>query len=301
MKWCRPRNEALVAPRMNALRAHPLTAWMLAACGVLLVAGSAARADEEITAVFSKVVSKEYVRTKLPDGSYKPEEYFLKNGGRYDKPSGDASIDNKSYLDIARVIAEELATQNYHPAKDLKTGKLIIVIRWGTTVPPASEIKALKQTSSLYLYATQASSVVDPHAMTLYASDSAVRRSIDAKNASLLGYDWEGINEAPVRFGFDPKNPNAVPELEGQRYFVVLMVYDFRAFLMDKKYKELWETRFSVSMSNTDFTKALPKMAKDASNYFGRDSNGLQHVPEGKVNVGEVKSLGEVEDKPPQK
>ena len=137
--------------------------------------------------------------------------------------------------------------------------------------------------------------------MTLYAFDNAVRISVDAKNASLLGYDWEGINEAPVRFGFDPKNPNAVPELEGQRYFVVLMVYDFRAFLMDKKYKELWETRFSVSMSNTDFTKALPKMAKDASNYFGRDSNGLQHVPEGKVNVGEVKSLGEVEDKPPQK
>jgi len=43
----------------------------------------------------------------------------------------------------------------------------------------------------------------------------------------------------------------------------------------------------------------LTKMAKDASNYFGRDSHGLQHIPEGRVNVGQVKSLGEVE--PPQK
>ena len=68
---------------------------------------------------------------------------------------------------------------------------------------------------------------------------------------------------------------------------------------MEKKYKELWETRFSVSKRNTDFTKALAKMAKDASGYFGRDSHGLQHLPEGHVNVGEIKSLGEVE--PPQK
>jgi hypothetical protein len=144
--------------------------------------------------------------------------------------------------------------------------------------------------------------------MTEYSFDSFTRRSIDATNASLLGYDWQAINSVPVATatptgfdGIDPKNPNAVPELEGQRYFVVLMAYDFRAFLLDKKYKELWETRFSVSTSNTDFTRALPKMARDASNYFGLNSNGLQHLPEGKVNVGEVKSLGEVEDKPPQK
>jgi hypothetical protein len=298
-----------MAPILRERRALPISAWILPICGGLLAILPAARAADEVTAVFSKVVSKDYVRKKLPDGSYQPEEYFLKDGGRYDKPSGDASIDNKSYLDIAGVIAEQLATQNYHPAKALKTGKLIIVVHWGTTIPPGSEIKALKQTSSLFLYAEQkgsgtsggTKSFVDSHAMTLYAFDNAQRISVDAKNASLLGYDWEGINDAPIRFNFDPKNPNAVPELEGQRYFVVLLVYDFKAFLLNKQYKELWETRFSVSTHDTDFTKALPKMAKDAANYFGLDSNGLQHLPEGKVKVGEVKSLGEVADKPPQK
>ena len=169
-------------PELGRLRIpHPIAAWILAGCGLLVATLPAARADEEITAVFSKVVSKDYVRTKLPNGSYQPEEYFLKNGGRYDKPSGDASIDNKSYLDIARVIAEQLATQNYDPAKDLKTGKLIIVVRWGTTVPPDSGIPALKQTSSPILNAQQApgkggsgpssSTYLDPHAMTLYAFD----------------------------------------------------------------------------------------------------------------------------------
>jgi len=276
---------------------------VLAGCTLLLVTPPSVRADDEVTAVFSKVVSKDYVRKKFPDGSYQPEEYFLKNGGRYDelggsydKPSGDASIDNKSYLDIARVIAEQLATQNYHPAKDLKTGKLIIVVRWGTTIPPHIGISALNYRPTL-------AGADFSYKMTLNAFDSAVRMTIDAKNASLLGYDWPAINEAlqQIHIDFDPKNPNAVPELEGQRYFVVLMAYDFQAFVLNKQYKELWETRISVSTSNTDFTKALPKMAKDASNYFGLNSNGLQHLPEGKVNVGEVKSLGEVEDKPPQK
>jgi hypothetical protein len=173
---------------MNTSGALPTMVGVLAGCTLLLVTPPSVRADDEVTAVFSKVVSKDYVRKKFPDGSYQPEEYFLKNGGRYDelggsydKPSGDASIDNKSYLDIARVIAEQLATQNYDPAKDLKTGKLIIVVRWGTTVPPDSGIPALKQTSSPILNAQQApgkggsgpssSTYLDPHAMTLYAFD----------------------------------------------------------------------------------------------------------------------------------
>ena len=74
--------------------------------------------------MFSKVVSKDYVRTKLSDGSYQPEEYFLKNGGRYDNPSGDASIDNKELPGrIARVIAEELAgPRTTIRPRDLKNG-----------------------------------------------------------------------------------------------------------------------------------------------------------------------------------
>jgi hypothetical protein len=41
-----------------------------------------------------------------------------------------------------------------------------------------------------------------------------------------------------------------------------------------------------------------PMVAK-ASNYFGRDSGGLQHqeVPDGKVEIGPVESLGLVAGK----
>ena len=57
----------------------------------------------------------------------------------------------------------------------------------------------------------------------------------------------------------------------------------------EKKHKLLWETRFSISERRNQFDKALPLMAKFASQYFGQASNGLvrTRVPEGNVEVEE--------------
>ena len=292
--------------RVKALRAIPTAVRVLAGYGALLVTLPGARANEDITAVSSKVIDKAYIRTKLPDGSYRPEEYFLKNGGRYDKPSGDASIDNAGFPDVARVIVEQLGTRNYNPANGLKTGKLIIVVFWGTTVPHERDTDHAMERDEDYHYqwvkgakVTTGGPVAPGNPISQVDFENFAHLKVDGTNAGLLGYDLAKIHEAPAMIGLYPKDQQLLNELEGERYFVVMMAYDFKAFLLQKRYKELWETRFSVSTRSTDFKKALPKMAKDASIYFGRDSNGLQHLPEGKVNIGETKSLGEVE--PPQK
>ncbi len=85
-------------------------------------------------------------------------------------------------------------------------------------------------------------------------------------------------------------------ELEEDRYFVVLMAYDFQLLLKQKKHKLVWETRFSMREHVNAFDKQLPAMVLGASKYFGKDSNGLIHdtIPEGRVDVGDIKSLGEV-------
>lgn len=66
-----------------------------------------------------------------------------------------------------------------------------------------------------------------------------------------------------------------------------------------KKIKLLWETRFSLSERLHDFEKEVPSMARYASTFFGQDSHGLLRspVPEGHVEIGDVKSLGPVPDK----
>jgi hypothetical protein len=80
-----------------------------------------------------------------------------------------------------------------------------------------------------------------------------------------------------------------ISEIESNRYFVVMMAYDFQMLRKRNKRKMLWQTRFSIEDLHNHFDKALPAMAQYASRYFGQDSHGLlrKHVPEGQVEVGE--------------
>ena len=77
------------------------------------------------------------------------------------------------------------------------------------------------------------------------------------------------------------------------------MAYDFQLLWKQKKHKLLWETRFSIRQRHHDFDKDLPAMANYASRFFGQDTNGLIHdsIPLGHVDIGVVKSLGEVPGK----
>jgi hypothetical protein len=134
-------------------------------------------------------------------------------------------------------------------------------------------------------------------ALASAAAANRTRDELNAKNASLLGYDswWDataGFEGTPL----EHRRDDMVAELEHDRYFVILMAYDFQLMWKEKKHKLLWETRFSVQQRGIDFDKALPLMAKNASKYFGLDSHGLLHqeIPAGRVEVGPIQTLGTV-------
>jgi hypothetical protein len=112
-------------------------------------------------------------------------------------------------------------------------------------------------------------------------------------NAAMLGYDATGLigtekGNYARGTAFGVQQADLVADIEENRYFVVLMAYDFQILWKQKKHKLLWETRFSVSERHNGFDKALPVMTRYASKYFGEASNGLvrDRVPEGKVKVG---------------
>lgn len=105
--------------------------WVIA----LIALGSttpAVRADENFEAVSSKI-SPDYVREKLPNGSFKPEEYSFGKGGYWSGPMPDTSIDRMSFTDIIKVLAVALAQQRYVPSRDQKDTRLLIMVYWGTT------------------------------------------------------------------------------------------------------------------------------------------------------------------------
>jgi hypothetical protein len=298
-----------------------------------LLAPAPARAAEALTGVTAVAsrASSDYIRVKLADGSYQPEFYSLGKGGKWGGNISDATVDKLQFLDVAHVVAGPLADQNFVPATDPAKTKLLIMVYWGTTqVPgPSSDSMAYDQLSAAQAnlasfngpsvapsgntpkggntgVTSDAAESALSGAMAMLSVENEQRDRLDFKNAQMLGYDSEGV--IGTDYGnnlkgtaFAAKRDTLVAEIEENRYFVVLMAYDFQLLWKQKKHKLLWETRFSISERHNEFDKALPAMAQYASRYFGQDTHGLlrAQVLEGHVDVGEVKSLGEVA--PPQK
>ncbi len=284
------------------------TVWLLTACGMALVEQQTARAADDITGVTAVCsrVSSDYVRARQADGSFRSEYYSFGKGGHWGGEISDDSIDRLHFEDVAQVVAAPLAAKNYLPATDPGATKLIIMLYWGTTaVPgPSSDSIAYGELSAAQanVSGSDASMAELSSALTMMAMYNEVRDRLDFKNAGMLGYDSEGVigtdygnNIRGTAFG--AKRQELIDEIEENRYFVVLMAYDFQLMWKQKKHKLLWETRFSINERHNQFDKALPVMARYASQYFGRPSKGLvrTQIPEGSVEVREVKSLGEVE------
>ncbi len=275
---------------------------------------------EEAEAVSSRT-SADYVRTRRPDGSFQPEGYAFGNGGYASGDRNDQTIDRIGFLEVAHTIAVPLARQNYIPAKDPAATKLVIMVYWGTTRAPenASGSQSYQNLESAHAAVGQlpmntmgqsqvptnpaqlAKFEAESAALVAVLAENRMRDNVNRRTALLLGYDslWEQTFDAPKGTPLEQRKRDMIAELEEDRYYVVLMAYDFQVLWKEKKNKLLWETRFSVSEHHREFDRDLGAMAQFAAQYFGQDSNGLTHgkLPAGTVEIGEMKSLGAVPEK----
>jgi hypothetical protein len=309
---------------------HPMKATRSRLAGVLLVGCIAAALAnstllaEEVEAIASKT-AKDYVRKKLPDGTYQPETYTFGKGDNLGGARVDESADSLDFMTVARAVAGPLAQKRYLPTQDPKKTDELIMIYWGTTRAPefatesnshvlAQQANDMRQralgTGSFSGVSTTPSSAAGVGQKELVAeADNALlvaylgvqqenqrREDQDMKTATLLGYDswWVSANAAMDGTAMGLRKADMRAELEEDRYFVVLSAFDYQKLVKNKKSKFLWEVRFSIREHRNQFDKRLPAMIALASDYFGKNSNGLQHVevPEGRVEIGPVRSLG---------
>jgi len=268
---------------------------LLAAAALSLGSSLAVRAGQEspsneLTAVSSKVFNG-YTRQRLPDGTVRPEQYGFAVGGYIDPstyglegapppPTSDDSIDKVRFSTIELAIEKPLSAEGYFPTTEPKNADILIVVFWGRTTG-----------TSAFSQSGTADAV------------GGNKDMVDYHNAKLLGFDSGHTFDR----GFDdPSNmmanirrevySNVRDAIGEDRYFIILRAYDFQHAWKQNKILLLWETRFSLTQRGHDFRDDLPRMAFVASPYFGQPSNGLQmrEIPKGQVEIGAVKSLGEV-------
>jgi hypothetical protein len=299
-------------------RSHVRAILLCLSVSVLQFRASAA---DEVIAVSSKV-SKDYVRQKFPDGSFKPETYAFAQGDNWGGARVDPTLDRMDFMDVARVLAVPLAKKSYVPTADPKTTRLLVLVTWGTTRAPehASDTRAYDQAQDAAQKQLTANTMLrdaltpsdiriangevnDANgrmmgALEAVSAEDRRREDTDRRTAALLGYDswWAATIQDVGGTGLGYKKQDMMNELEEDRYFVVVTALDYPLLVKEKKSKMLWETRFSIREHGNAFDSRIAGMAELASNYFGRDSKGLHHddLPQGNVEIGPVRSLGVV-------
>jgi hypothetical protein len=265
-------------------------AWALAA--------PAFAGGEVLTAVFSQTFNG-YARTKLADGSYKPETFALGEGGHHSGLVRDDSIDRLPFGELTRVLAPYLASQNYVATPSLEKTDLMIVVHWGTTIPYSyqSALDSLQGAMTPSAEGMTMGGDLTSYFMMMNL-DNRMRDRANALNGALLGYSSEldrvGFAYAPL--GLGPRISrfsDLIADLEEERYYIILAAFDFQLAWRKKHLKPLWITRVSIRAHRNRFDRQVETMIASASRYFGEDSRVLIRdlVPEGKVKIGEPKVL----------
>ncbi len=274
--------------------------------------------DAEVIAIYA-AASPRYVRTVRPDGSFKPETYAFGEGEYWGGTLSDATIDKLKFMDVARRIAPALAGRGYLPSKDPQRTDLLIMVYWGMTsaannafTAPGYQIANQMVGDVTILTSQIPMKPVGNDEMAMaeslgYAAAGELNQALmliniankerdqrNWRNAVLLGYsqEWERV-QAYTGYQLDFITRRVVDELEDNRYFVILLAYDFQALWKQKQKHRLWEARFSLRERGHDFSKVLASMADQASRYFGQDSNGLvrRREPVSSVTFGEPRVL----------
>ena len=280
------------------------------ASGLLLVLSLAAlttaRAGRNDAIVVSASATSDYARPLDAEGRPAPETYVFMEGEYMGGSTADESEGKLSFDALTRVLAENLIKQNYVPTRNVPEAKLLIRVVWGTTLtyedPQRQQnIESLNAAVAQYGESYEANGMADPgrineitmtQGLEQNTADSAIER-----NALLLGYK-RAMDKLSQRIIATGDEQDMRLELNEERYFVVLLAYDYELLRQTKKSKLLWITRLSIRSPGNNFTEALPMLALAGAESYGRNVDDLQRVkvrnlPGGEVKMPEMKVLGE--------
>ena len=295
-----------IALRFACWRAPAALHVLFCAMAVPLCAGSIKNI------AISAIAVPKYVRPTDAQGKPLPETYVFSRGKFFGGDTADTRLAQVKFEDLTKMLATNLAKQNYFPTKDLASANLVLMVHWGTTQVekhPENIFASENLNKALNDYRNSAannSGDADPGALNdalneqAYAAASA--HGAIARNSALLGYKPTLQREQnKIIVSTDEMTMSA--ELNEERYFIIVMAYDYQYMQKEHKSRLLWVTRISVRSSGNNFTEAVPAIAEAGASVYGRQVDGLVRVDAsdrgGRVDFGEMKVLGPVETKEP--
>lgn len=241
--------------------------------------------------------SEEYQKRRESPEGLVPETYHIMKGRFFGAIQKDGSLEDTSFETLAEALKMELVKQQYYPARSFKEGDLLIVVHWGATEPPVDEDEE---------FGTE-----DPEDTELVDDEPFAE---EAPLESVENWDEAtALSQRPIDervLGFDKaSDDNSLSIVERQRllaqyhterYFFILMAYDWQKKIKTGESELLWSTRFSLNSSGTNFVDSFPALFRGARDYFGVDLDGMARTEtnygEGEVSMGEVEVLESAED-----
>jgi hypothetical protein len=291
----------------------PLTAMArVMAIGASLAAGlaPALRADHTEFVVIKAAASKDYIQQKIVNGAVKPETYVFLQGKYFEGDTRDASIDDATFMDIAKVLAPDLAKQAFFPTRDAKSANLLIAVSWGRTLTDQigqksdleSNLESTNERTDLNSYSSGMATYMsgkggatamppDPAGLTMDLGTDQTNAMSAQKfaefNATLLGYTGAFQKETQSQWasanGLNSAAESQLTDLNDSRYFVILMAYDYQAMRRNAAAngaapppKPLWTVRINMRSTGNNFTQGLPAMSQAAADYFGKQFDDLK-------------------------
>lgn len=258
----------------------------------------------------SSIAAAGYQRPADANGNPQPEAYVLAEGHFMQGTTKDVPLEKHKFNDLLQPLARSLAKQKYFPATNPNDADLVLVVHWGVTTianEPLKDLAIDNLNAALSDYSAAASAggggIADPGDINAISDqlEGGFEASTNAmaRNATLLGYAHTlrrlaGSNLAHLT----TTERTLYDELREERYFVVLMAYDFKSY-KEKKSALKWVTRLSMRSPGNNFNEAVLMLAETGGNVFGRNLDKLSHVKgrvrDGEVTLGELRVLGEGE------
>lgn len=310
----------------------PSPAWLSVCAGLILATVTVCRGDNFVT-VFTSATPA-YLKKRADKGSNKVETYIFMPGRFLESSIRDHSVERAKFVDVAKALVPGLHNSSYVPAKSVTEADLLLVVHWGVTkgnggnslldMRDPQDVYDLRQTyTDLHTAEVNAvlqeggpGSSVTPSMILAtglsrqYQDDLQFQQVEKETKTSPYGTTFAELLGFSAEFAKDERRPVAsemaktlASLLEKDRYFLVIMAYDWQHWLKERKMVRVWVSRLSIPSPGVNFQIAVHRMNLAGGDSFGTSNPELFMVKTKrkkqteKVTTGDLIFVGFDKDK----